>query len=193
MSISATFRWRVVGECDFPAKVLDDMKPNFYEIHRAEYLALYRAYYVLNFFCWRERLPRTEIRLYRQCGFTLAYASKSSPPRIAFNLFHLGRVDLPNIEFFALLAHEMTHVWQYTEGRRGGHGKDFRDEMRRIGIEERRGFVAILPGSPFATAVNFFRWRSVQYGQVLASLAKGGYSRTGDRVFFRNNQEALYK
>jgi len=27
----------------------------------------------------------------------------------------------------------MTHIWQYAQGRRGGHGKDFRNEMLRLG------------------------------------------------------------
>lgn len=35
-----------------------------------------------------------------------------------------------------ILLHEMTHIWQYAQGRRGGHGKDFRNEMLRLGIDE---------------------------------------------------------
>ncbi|MBQ8112310.1 MAG: hypothetical protein IJ146_03800 [Kiritimatiellae bacterium] len=30
----------------------------------------------------------------------------------------------------------MTHIWQFSQGRRGGHGKDFRREMLRLGIDE---------------------------------------------------------
>lgn len=33
-----------------------------------------------------------------------------------------------------ILAHEMTHIWQFSHGHRGGHGKDFYREMERIGI-----------------------------------------------------------
>ena len=35
-----------------------------------------------------------------------------------------------------VLLHEMTHIWQFWKGRRGGHGKDFRSEMLRLGIDE---------------------------------------------------------
>ena len=31
---------------------------------------------------------------------------------------------------------EMTHVWQFSKGQRGGHGKGFRNEMLRLGIDE---------------------------------------------------------
>ena len=35
-----------------------------------------------------------------------------------------------------LLLHEMTHIWQFVKGQRGGHGKGFRNEMLRLGIDE---------------------------------------------------------
>ena len=35
-----------------------------------------------------------------------------------------------------LLLHEMTHIWQFEKGQRGGHGKGFRNEMLRLGIDE---------------------------------------------------------
>ena len=43
----------------------------------------------------------------------------------------------PKISVIATFAHELTHIWQYTQGRRGGHGRDFYKEMERIGIQER--------------------------------------------------------
>ena len=30
----------------------------------------------------------------------------------------------------------MTHIWQFSKGQRGGHGKGFRDEMLRLSIDE---------------------------------------------------------
>ena len=36
-----------------------------------------------------------------------------------------------------VMLHEMTHIWQYANGSRGGHGSDFYDTMERIGIREK--------------------------------------------------------
>ncbi len=33
-----------------------------------------------------------------------------------------------------IMLHEMTHVWQYANGLRGGHGRDFYGTMVRIGV-----------------------------------------------------------
>ncbi len=49
--------------------------------------------------------------------------------------------------FIPILLHEMTHVWQFSKGQRGGHGKGFRNEMLRLGIDE-IGQAPLRAGSP---------------------------------------------
>ena len=41
----------------------------------------------------------------------------------------------------------MTHVWQFSKGQRGGHGKGFRNEMLRLGVDESYGG-GVRDGSP---------------------------------------------
>ena len=45
--------------------------------------------------------------------------------------------ELSHESLLCVMLHEMTHIWQFSLGRRGGHGQDFYQEMARIGIRER--------------------------------------------------------
>ena len=56
-------------------------------------------------------------------------------PGICFNLRNCSRITPESL--LSIMLHEMTHIWQYTQGRKGGHGRDFYKEMERIGIRER--------------------------------------------------------
>ena len=53
---------------------------------------------------------------------------------ISLTLNIVGNADASSA--IPVLLHEMTHIWQFWKGRRGGHGKDFRAEMLRLGIDE---------------------------------------------------------
>ena len=93
--------------------------------------ALYTSCSIMNRVCWQGRLPPCLLRLsYRLSPRTLAYAS--SDFRIVFNANYCRSVDESN--FLQTMAHEMIHIWQYTLGRRGGHGRDFKNEQLRLGL-----------------------------------------------------------
>ena len=104
------------------------------------YSCFYTAYERLNRVAWGGTLPGCMIRFYRgRGGRTLAFAQNSLPPEISFNLSRC--LGLREELLWGVMAHEMTHIWQYARGRAGGHGRDFRCEMLRIGIDEKRGIV----------------------------------------------------
>lgn len=107
--------------------------------------SFYRAFDMFNRIAWGNRLPQCVLSFYfRTNSRTLAFASNAIPGKIAFNISNCLR--LPESFLWGVLAHEMTHIWQYCAGRRGGHGKDFQAEMLRIGIDEKHGVV--IPGTP---------------------------------------------
>ena len=111
----------------------------------AAYFCFYKAFERFNRVVWGGTLPRCVIRFYRgRGGRRLAFAQNSFPPQISFNLSRC--LYLPEEYIWGIMAHEMTHIWQFSQGRAGGHGKDFHSEMLRAGFDEKRGIV--LPGTP---------------------------------------------
>jgi hypothetical protein len=43
----------------------------------------------------------------------------------------------------------MTHIWQYAQGKRGGHGKDFYAELLSVGVDKDQGW--FVSGTPAET------------------------------------------
>ena len=110
--------------------------------------AMYESYGILNRICWQGTLPPSLLRMsHRLSRHTGAYAQDrgGGEYRIVFNAVHCRRLD--DSAFLQIMAHEMIHIWQYSSGRRGGHGRDFRKEALRLGVEQVRGSV-ISPTSP---------------------------------------------
>ena len=92
---------------------------------------LYTSCGIMNRVCWQGRLPPCLLRMScRLSPRTLAYASNDF--RIVFNAKYSQCVD--DSDFLQTMAHEMIHIWQYTLGRRGGHGRDFKNEQLRLGL-----------------------------------------------------------
>ena len=92
---------------------------------------LYESFVIMNRVCWQGRLPPCLLRMsYRLSPRTLAYASADF--RIVFNANYSRCVD--DSGFLQTMAHEMIHIWQYSLGRRGGHGRDFKNEQLRLGL-----------------------------------------------------------
>ena len=118
------------------------------ETAAATYRDLYRLFDAANEAAWGGALPRCRLAVNTRETPTRVVAFATPPvrpaaggrafPKITFNLFHCGRTAAEGLA--STLLHEMTHVWQYAQGRRGGHGPDFRGELERIGlVEDRRG------------------------------------------------------
>lgn len=97
--------------------------------------ALYESCDIMNRVCWHGELPPCLLRMSRRMSpHTGAYAQDrgGGQYRIVFNAALCRRLGDP--EFLQLMAHEMIHIWQFSRGGRGGHGRDFQDEQRRLGL-----------------------------------------------------------
>ena len=56
------------------------------------------------------------------------YATETMPFKIRLNFYY----DMGTIEWKNVLLHEMIHIWEYTMGYSGGHGKLFKSKMKEI-------------------------------------------------------------
>ena len=149
---------------------------------------LYFAWRQLNTVCWQGALPPCALVMSDRMRRALGTAAAGSPPVIALNIPVLAQGD--DFLFLGVLAHEMVHTWQYAQGRRGGHGADFRGEMLRIGIDE--GTRQIRGDSPFHYCMEqrlLFRRSALP---ALRRIAGGPFSRKTDMCFFYRFQEQLF-
>ena len=117
--------------------------PPYYEEFKEVYRQLYWCYDLCNRIGWSGTLPRVALTLNRSKrpthigGYAMQRATSVNGV-----LYHVISITL-NIcvrgntaSLMTLLLHEMTHIWQFEKGQRGGHGKGFRNEMLRLGIDE---------------------------------------------------------
>ena len=132
-------------------------------------LTLYRSYGILNRICWQGRLPVCCLYLsFRMSPRTGAYTQDAGirGKRIVFNAKLCRLMDKAG--FLQIFAHEMTHIFQYSQGRRGGHGKDFWDEQRRLGLI---WGAVIEPSSPFGYALFMHNLRQLRPELAVRTLA----------------------
>lgn len=128
--------------------------PPFYAMCEDVYRHLYWIYGLCNHYGWSGTLPPVAMILNRSRRPTRV-AGYANPRATAVNgQVYCGISLTLNIcargntsSFIPILLHEMTHVWQFSKGQRGGHGKGFRNEMLRLGIDESYGG-GIRDGSP---------------------------------------------
>ena len=103
---------------------------------------LYESFVIMNRVCWQGKLPPCLLRMsHRLSPGTLAYARADF--RIVFNARYSRSAD--DSDFLQTMAHEMIHIWQYSLGRRGGHGRDFKNEQLRLGLVQGRVIPADSP------------------------------------------------
>lgn len=67
---------------------------------------------------------------YLGCAYNnkLGFPSTEFPYKIRLNFIY----DLSEVEWQNVLLHEMIHIWEYTMGYKGGHGKLFRNKAKEI-------------------------------------------------------------
>lgn len=135
-------------------------------------LTLYRSYGILNRICWQRRLPACRLYLStRLSPRTEAYAQDgrtvAEPPRIVFNAETCREVD--DTGFLELLAHEMTHIFQFAQGSSGGHGRDFKYEQRRLGLIQGE---VISPASPFGYVLFMHELQRIRPAAAACRLAE---------------------
>ena len=117
--------------------------PPYYEEFKEVYRQIYWCYDLCNRIGWSGTLPPVALTLNRSKrpthigGYAMQRATSVNGV-----LYHVISITL-NIcvrgntaSLMTLLLHEMTHIWQFEKGQRGGHGKGFRNEMLRLGIDE---------------------------------------------------------
>ena len=117
--------------------------PPFYREFEDVFRQLYGIYGLCNVCGWGGTLPPVALVLNRSTRPTHV-AGCAMPQATAVNgqVFNAISITLSicaraqTASFMPILLHEMTHIWQFAQGRRGGHGKDFRGEMLRLGIDE---------------------------------------------------------
>lgn len=116
----------------------------------------YKFFYALYEFCnrlgWNGALPpcKLSFNCSEKPSNVAGFASPERPyPRLCLNLSHVARWQTAS--GIPILFHEMVHIWQFANGRRGGHGRDFRNELYRVGVDESHG--RINPGSAVARAM----------------------------------------
>ena len=96
---------------------------------------LYDSFGIVNRICWQGKLPPCLLRMStRLSPRTEAYAQNRGwhDFQIVFNAIHCQYID--DSDFLQIMAHEMIHIWQFSRGRHGGHGRDFQGEQRRLGL-----------------------------------------------------------
>ena len=119
--------------------------PPFYREFEDIYRQLYWYYGLCNSWGWGGALPpvamllnrsrrRTRVAGYANPAATAVNGRVYCAISITLNICARGNTD----SLTMLLLHEMTHIWQFASGRRGGHGRDFKKEMLRLGIDEAR-------------------------------------------------------
>ncbi|MBQ3288690.1 MAG: SprT-like domain-containing protein [Kiritimatiellae bacterium] len=117
--------------------------PPFYREFEDVYRQLYWYYDLCNMRGWSGTLPPVALILNRSTRPThvAGYAQRHATS-VDGTLYHSISITL-NIcargntgSLMTLLLHEMTHIWQYVKGQRGGHGKGFVNEMLRLGVDE---------------------------------------------------------
>lgn len=166
--------------------------PPYYREFEDVYRQLYWCYDLCNRYCWSGTLPRVALTLNRSTRPT--HVSGYAQPRatsvngvpyhaisITLNICVRGNTA----SLMLLLLHEMTHVWQFSTGQRGGHGKGFRNEMLRLGIDEVGQRVR--DGSP---ADRIGKEAEMRYPQMTARMREcltspHSSSKSTDFAFFR--------
>ena len=141
---------------------------------------LYDSYCIMNRVCWQGRLPPCLLRMScRLSPRTLAYASADY--RIVFNAKYSQCVD--DSEFLQTMAHEMIHIWQFSLGRRGGHGRDFKNEERRLGLVLGR---EIPSDSPMGYVFFMHRLKGLHPAEAARKIAAYPDHRRLETVFFHS-------
>ena len=156
------------------------------------YRELYYVYCMLNKACWNEALPPCVITISNRLRTCYAYVrsiSETNCPLIAINYFECGRVN--NDYLIGILSHEMTHIWQFSQGRCGGHGRDFENEMLRVGLDIPNQL--IIMDSPLVAFVKQYRLKNFNLTAHLASMRKGDFSRREQIDFFFGKPPILFQ
>ena len=145
---------------------------------------LYDSMRIMNRICWQGSLPPCMLRMsHRLSPRTGAYAQDRGGGdfRIVFNAVHARYQD--DSVFLQIMAHEMIHLWQYSLGRKGGHGRDFCNEQIRLGLIQGR---EIPQDSPMGYVLFLHRLKELQPAEAARKIAADpAHGRTEINYFYR--------
>lgn len=150
----------------------------------ASLAVLYESFRVMNHVCWQGRLPPCLLRIsHRLSPRTGAYAQNrfEGDFRIVFNAGHCQHLD--DSAFLQVMAHEMIHIWQFSLGRRGGHGRDFKNEQLRLGLVLGR---EIPPDSPMGYVFFMHRLKDLHPAEAARRIAGQPNRRKCETDYFRS-------
>lgn len=127
---------------DFDGDAFSGVNPLVLE----NYKFFYALYELCNRLGWNGMLPPCKLTF--NCSpkpsHVAGFAVPDRPyPLLCLNLSIVASHNTASL--LPVLIHEMTHIWQFAKGQRGGHGAGFYRELRRVGIDEHRQMT--FPGS----------------------------------------------
>ena len=156
------------------------------------YRELYHIYHMLNRVCWNGMLPHCALAVSQKQRRSWAYATPfcaAHCPLISINSSACSRIN--NDTFIGIMAHEMTHIWQYAQGRRGGHGRDFKNEMRRIGLDTANELV--YEDSPLVFTIRLHRMRNFNVTACFSALRRSDFNRRDQLDFYLAYRRELFQ
>lgn len=171
-----------------------DGLPPYYRRFEESYSILYGVYGICNELCWSRTLPPVGLCLNRRRQHSnVGGVAKMNNVAVDGIPYHVIGLTLRNClsggleGFMHILLHEMTHIWQFSSRRRGGHGADFRNEMMRIGLDERGIGVNLRNGSPASNAIEAVRSRFPDFITRMREIYASDLAQPsrGDLGFFR--------
>ena len=116
---------------------------SYYSDANLLYRQLYRLYSFVNVTCWGGQLPEVVINLRKDAGSSREVAGAvRNFARIGEKLYPSIFLNLQNCKALTArriaiaIMHATIHLWQLENGQEAGHGKDFKDEFDKIGLDE---------------------------------------------------------
>ena len=146
----------------------------------------YVCYDLLNKLCWGGKLPFCQIGFSRRMH--RAWAIAYTDWRIRFNTPMCARTS--DVHILMIMAHEMCHIWQYCQGRPGGHGKDFYAEMERIGIMGRIN-MSTREGSCFAYVLFMYSLKNINLAGSMKIIKQNPAGKILEETMFNQYKEEV--
>ena len=145
----------------------------------------YTCYDLLNKLCWGGTLPYCPLEFSKRMRRAWAVAYDGIY-RIRFNSAMCSHTT--DVHILMIMAHEMTHIWQYCHGARGGHGKDFYAEMERIGIMGRT-IMSTREGSCFAYMLFMYSLKNIKLAQAMQLINSSCFDKKFETKMFNQIME----
>ncbi len=146
----------------------------------------YICYDLLNRLCWGGRLPLCLLGFSKR--MRRAWATVSADCKIRFNAPMCARTS--DVHILMIMAHEMTHIWQFSQGRCGGHGKDFYGEMERIGIMGRTN-MSTREGYSFSYVLFMYSLKNIKLAESMKIINQNNVCKKYEEAMFNQYKEEV--